>query len=43
VNPAVRIEGISKKFRLYRERPTSLKQRILASRMRAEDSGPCGT
>jgi ABC-2 type transport system ATP-binding protein len=37
VNPAVRIEGISKKFRLYRERPTSLKQRILASRMRAED------
>jgi ABC-2 type transport system ATP-binding protein len=37
VNPAIRIEGISKKFRLYRERPTSLKQRILASRMRAED------
>jgi ABC-2 type transport system ATP-binding protein len=37
VNPAVRIEGISKKFRLYRERPSSLKQRILASRMRAED------
>ena len=37
MNPAVRIEGISKKFRLYRERPTSLKQRILASRMRAED------
>ena len=37
MNHAIRIEGISKKFRLYRERPTSLKQRILASRMRAED------
>jgi ABC-2 type transport system ATP-binding protein len=37
VNPAIRIEDISKKFRLYRERPTSLKQRLLASRSRAED------
>ena len=37
MNHAIRIEGISKRFRLYRERPTSLKQRILASRMRAED------
>jgi ABC-2 type transport system ATP-binding protein len=35
--PAIRIDGISKRFRLYRERPTSLKQRLLASRSRAED------
>ncbi|HET9672359.1 MAG TPA: ABC transporter ATP-binding protein [Actinomycetota bacterium] len=34
---AVAIEGISKRFRFYRERPTSLKQRFLAPRSRAED------
>jgi ABC-2 type transport system ATP-binding protein len=35
--PALEIADVSKKFRLYRERPTSLKARVLHSRMRAED------
>jgi ABC-2 type transport system ATP-binding protein len=35
--PAVEVADVSKKFRLYRERPTSLKARLLRSRMRAED------
>jgi ABC-2 type transport system ATP-binding protein len=35
--PALEVADVSKKFRLYRERPTSLKARILHSRMRAED------
>ena len=34
---AIRIESISKMFRLYRERPTSLKQRLLVSRSRSEE------
>ena len=34
---AIRIDGISKMFRLYRERPTSLKQRLLVSRSRSEE------
>ncbi len=34
---AIQIEGISKMFRLYRERPTSLKQRLLVSRSRSEE------
>ncbi|HEX5938550.1 MAG TPA: ABC transporter ATP-binding protein [Actinomycetota bacterium] len=34
---AIRIDGISKMFRLYRERPTTLKQRLLASRSRSEE------
>ena len=34
---AIEIEGISKMFRLYRERPTSLKQRLLVSRSRSEE------
>src|ERR671924_735487 len=34
---AVAIEGISKRFRLYRERPSSLKERFLSRRSRAED------
>src|SRR5688572_10810403 len=34
---AVAIDGISKRFRLYRERPTSVKQRLLGSRSKAED------
>jgi ABC-2 type transport system ATP-binding protein len=37
VTTAVAIGGISKRFRLYRERPTSLKQRFLVARSRAED------
>ena len=34
---AIRIDGISKMFRLYRERPTSVKQRLLVSRSRSEE------
>jgi ABC-type polysaccharide/polyol phosphate transport system ATPase subunit len=37
VTTAIRIEDISKMFRLYRERPTSLKQRVLVSRSRSEE------
>jgi ABC-2 type transport system ATP-binding protein len=37
VNAAIEVEEVSKKFRLFRERPTSLKQRLLTSRSRAED------
>ncbi len=34
---AIEVDGISKVFRLFRERPSSLKQRMLSGRMRAED------
>ena len=34
---AIAIDDVSKRFRLYRERPTSLKQRLLAGGSRAED------
>ena len=34
---SVAIDGISKRFRLYRERPTSLKQRLLLTRSRAHE------
>ena len=34
---AVEVAGISKSFRLYRERPSSVKQRLLATRSRAEE------
>ena len=34
---AVEVHEISKSFRLYRERPSSLKQRLLATRSKAED------
>jgi ABC-2 type transport system ATP-binding protein len=37
VTAAIRIDGISKMFRLYRERPTSIKQRLLVSRSRSEE------
>ncbi len=37
MSAAIEVEGVSKKFRLFRERPTSLKQRVLTSRSRAED------
>ena len=33
---AIKIEGISKMFRLFRERPTSIKQRLLVSRSRSD-------
>ena len=35
--PAIAIESVSKCFRLFREKPTTLKQRLLTSRSRAED------
>ena len=35
--PALEVADVSKKFRLYRERPSSLKARLIHSRMRAED------
>ena len=37
VNTALEVEDVSKVFRLFRERPSSLKQRVLSGRMRAED------
>jgi ABC-2 type transport system ATP-binding protein len=37
VTPAIEVVGVSKRFRLYREKPTSLKQRLLSGRIRAED------
>jgi ABC-2 type transport system ATP-binding protein len=35
--PAIEVRDVSKRFRIYREKPTSLKQRLLSSRTRAED------
>jgi ABC-2 type transport system ATP-binding protein len=37
VTAAVEVDGISKVFRLFRERPSSIKQRMFSGRMRAED------
>ena len=34
---AIEIRDVSKRFRIYREKPTSLKQRVLSARTRAED------
>ena len=34
---AIEIADVSKRFRMYREKPSSLKQRILSGRVRAED------
>ncbi|MDX6595917.1 MAG: type transport system ATP-binding protein [Solirubrobacterales bacterium] len=34
---AIEIEHVSKRFRLYREKPSSLKARLISSRSRAED------
>jgi ABC-type polysaccharide/polyol phosphate transport system ATPase subunit len=34
---AIEVREVSKRFRVYREKPTSLKQRILSGRTRAED------
>jgi ABC-2 type transport system ATP-binding protein len=34
---AIEVDDVSKRFRVYREKPTSLKQRILSGRTRAED------
>ena len=35
--PAIGVADVSKRFRIYRDKPTSLKQRVLSSRSRAED------
>ena len=35
--PAIEVEGLSKRFRLYREKPSSLKARLISSRTRAEE------
>jgi ABC-2 type transport system ATP-binding protein len=37
VNAAIEVGDVSKRFRIYRDKPTSLKQRALSSRSRAED------
>jgi ABC-2 type transport system ATP-binding protein len=37
VTSAIEVDGISKSFRLYRERPSSVKQRLLVTRSRAEE------
>ena len=37
VTSAIEVEGVSKRFRLYREKPSSMKQRLLSGHMRAED------
>ena len=34
---AIEVDGVSKRFRIYREKPTSVKQRLLTSHSRAED------
>jgi len=34
---AIEVLGVSKRFRIYREKPTSLKQRLLSRRTRSED------
>src|SRR4029450_8433488 len=34
---AIEVDDVSKRFRVYREKPTSLKQRVLSGRTRAED------
>jgi len=34
---AIEVADVSKRFRMYREKPSSLKQRILSGRVRAED------
>ena len=35
--PAIEVADVSKRFRVYRDKPTSLKQRVLFSRSKAED------
>ena len=35
--PAIEVQGIGKRFRRYRERPTSIKQRLTTFRVRAEE------
>jgi ABC-type polysaccharide/polyol phosphate transport system ATPase subunit len=35
--PAIQVDDVSKRFKLFREKPSSLKARLLTSRSRAED------
>jgi ABC-2 type transport system ATP-binding protein len=35
--PAIEVADVSKRFRVYRDKPTSLKQRVLSSRSKVED------
>jgi ABC-2 type transport system ATP-binding protein len=37
MSAAIEVAGVSKRFRLYRERPSSVKQRLLVTRSKAED------
>jgi ABC-type polysaccharide/polyol phosphate transport system ATPase subunit len=37
VTTAIEVASVSKRFRIYREKPSSLKQRLLSGRVRAED------
>jgi len=37
VTTAIEVRDVSKRFRLYRERPSSVKQRLLVTRSKAED------
>jgi ABC-2 type transport system ATP-binding protein len=37
VTTAIEVHDVSKRFRLYRERPSSVKQRLLVTRSKAED------
>ena len=34
---AIEVDDVSKRFRMYREKPSSLKQRLLSGRVRADD------
>lgn len=35
--PGIEVHGLSKRFRVFREKPTSIKQRVLTAHARAED------
>ena len=35
--PAIEVHGVSKRFHVFRERPSTIKQRLLTSRARADD------
>jgi ABC-2 type transport system ATP-binding protein len=37
VTNAIEVDGVSKRFRIYREKPSSIKQRLLSGHVRAED------
>ena len=37
MSAAIEVDHVSKRFRLFREKPSSLKARLISSRSRAED------